>query len=148
MYLACCVSLCRTVCVIFRDEYISILLREIRVSTGKEVLTFHVNDDTDISVKCFEGLVVRLKNLIKYHEVVQVTMSDNIFFVYPWAMRCSKSWSCEVAFALRLVGPQWSFTYFSRSGQNCVLKHIWTFGDVAVSPLIIILAEECNAGIV
>ena len=48
------------------------MLEERRASSGKEVLEFHINDNTKISVKCLGSVVGRLKDIIKYHTVVKV----------------------------------------------------------------------------
>ena len=48
------------------------MLEESSASSGKELLEFHINDNTEISVKCIGNVVGRVKDIIKYHTVVKV----------------------------------------------------------------------------
>ena len=52
------------------------MLEENNVSSGKEMLVFHINDNTEISVKCIGSVVGRLKDIIKYHTVVKVISAE------------------------------------------------------------------------
>ena len=52
------------------------MLEENNVSSGKEMLVFHINDTTEISVKCIGSVVGRVKDIIKYHTVVKVISAE------------------------------------------------------------------------
>ena len=40
------------------------------------MLVFHINDNTEISVRCIGSVVGRLKDIIKYHTVVKVISAE------------------------------------------------------------------------
>jgi hypothetical protein len=69
------------------------MLEENNVSSGKEMLVFHINDTTEISVKCIGSVVGRVKDIIKYHTVVKVISAE---FVKSHDYFCARS-SCDAS---------------------------------------------------
>ena len=69
------------------------MLEENNVSSGKEMLVFHINDTTEISVKCIGSVVGRVKDIIKYHTVVKVISAE---FVKSRGYFCARS-SCDAS---------------------------------------------------
>ena len=65
------------------------MLEENSVSSGKEMLVFHINDNTEISVKCIGSVVGRLKDIIKYHTVVKVISAEFVnISLESWLLLC------------------------------------------------------------
>ena len=65
------------------------MLEENSVSSGKEMLVFQINDNTEISVKCIGSVVGRVKDIIKYHTVVKVISAEFVnISLESWLLLC------------------------------------------------------------
>ena len=89
----CCVCVCIKLFLNIQEQVSSSMLEENNVSSGKEMLVFHINDTTEISVKCIGSVVGRVKDIIRYHTVMKVISAE---FVKSHDYFCARS-SCDAS---------------------------------------------------